>query len=292
VLVKLLETAASLGLPQPKLLPTTRESPGPQQARDALDQGADSIIAVGGDGTLRLVAGELGSSGVPLSVIPAGSGNIFARNIGMKVRDYSANVTLALTGKSAAVDLGWAQTNVSATPEPMLVMAGIGREAEAVALATPDLKRALGWGAYVPAIARKAFAPPMPMRVSLDGGPEQPVRAWSVLAANCPNLTMGMVAFPKAKLDDGVLEVMQMLVNNPLQWGPVAAKALANFEAPVSALSYTRGSDIIITTPHPLRAQVDGDDIAGVRELRVSLAPSALLVRVPEQAPQQGVAHD
>jgi diacylglycerol kinase family enzyme len=128
----------------------------------------------------------------------------------------------------------------------------------------------------------------MPMRVSLDGGSEQPVMAWSVLAANCPNLTMGMVAFPKAKLDDGILEVMQMLVDNPLQWGPVAAKALANFDASVSALSYTRGSEIAITTPHPLRAQVDGDDIAGVRELRVSLAPSALLVRVPEQ----GATHD
>src|ERR1041384_600501 len=85
---------------------TSEEDPGTGQAREAVEQGADVVIAAGGDGTVRAVAEGLHESGIPLALLPAGTGNLLARNMDLTLDDMPDSVRTAFTGKDRRIDLG------------------------------------------------------------------------------------------------------------------------------------------------------------------------------------------
>ena len=85
---------------------TTPEDPGVGQARQAVSKGVDVVIAAGGDGTVRAVAEGLHESGVPLALLPAGTGNLLARNMDLTLDDMPDSVRTAFTGHDRRIDLG------------------------------------------------------------------------------------------------------------------------------------------------------------------------------------------
>src|SRR5690606_31784764 len=89
-------------------LETSEADPGVGQARRALAEGADVVITAGGDGTVRAVAQGLQNTGVPLALLPSGTGNLLARNLGLDVNAsrMEASVELAFTGVDTAIDVG------------------------------------------------------------------------------------------------------------------------------------------------------------------------------------------
>lgn len=82
-LVAALRTVESLGWDAPLVLRTSVESPGGEQAREALAAGADRVLVIGGDGTVRLVAEVLAGTECVMGIVPTGTANLAARNLGL-----------------------------------------------------------------------------------------------------------------------------------------------------------------------------------------------------------------
>lgn len=106
------------GWSEPLWLETTIEDPGEGQAREAVQAGVDLVLACGGDGTVTACAAGVAASGVPLAVLPAGTDNLLARNLGLPL-DLSDALSIALTGTDRKLDMG------VANDRPFIVMAGI-----------------------------------------------------------------------------------------------------------------------------------------------------------------------
>jgi diacylglycerol kinase (ATP) len=192
----------------------------PAVARDALAAagagGAPLAVVAGGDGTIRDSAAILAGTGVPLAIVPAGTGNVFAAALGIPLRASDA-VRLIAQGQPAAVDLGSASWGsvVEGRETPadgsmaFAVACGIGFDARVMTTATTEMKRRLGFFAYVVATLREAARlRPVAFRIEADGDVHE-VHGLVVLIANCGQLVPGLIG-PRHPLDptDGLLDVI------------------------------------------------------------------------------------
>jgi len=276
----------SLGWAEPLWLETTEADPGPGQARRALAEGVDIVIAFGGDGTVRAVAAEIAGTVVPLGVLAAGTGNLLARNLSLPITDLDAALDVALTGTVRQVDVVRAEIDVSGEDhdvrrETFLVMAGLGFDAEVMASVEPDLKERVGWWAYVVAGVSRLTGTPTRAVLILDGGEPLTVRMRSVLVGNCGMLTGGMMMMPDATLDDGVLDVAVVAPRGVVGWGAEVAGAVTRARSNHPVVQHLRCRSIEIRCEKPVHVQLDGDAAESARVLRATVDPGALLVRVP-----------
>lgn len=263
------------------VLDTTIADPGAGQALDALDAGATLVVVGGGDGTVRVVAGVLAGSGVPLGIVPLGTANLFARNLGLRPGPLAGNVRNALTGRPRRVDVGWSRHRRGdrwSDEEPFLVVAGLGHDAATVLATRAGLKRWLRWLAYFGAGAVHLFRAPIEVEVAVDGRPARHVRTWCVLVGNCGRLPGGVRVFPDARPDDGVLDTLVVPIRRPWQWLSVAAKGLLHLKRDVRALEYGRAHDVVVRPLRPQPLQLDGDAVPDVDEAVWRLAASELTV--------------
>ena len=275
------------GWDEPLVLQTTVPHPGQEQTWDALDADVDRIVVAGGDGTVRLVAGALAESGelTPLAIVPIGAANIVARNLGLYPRPLETAAVTALVGHTRPLTVSWVAYRRKTQPgdiTPMLAVAGIGRDGEAVAATQPWLKQNAGWLAYAATGARQALRPAIPMKVTIDDGEPETVRAWSVLAANLPRVPMGVVVFPGAKVGSETMQVLQVRLKNPGDWLPVAVKGLTHHAAPVPApaLNYSSARQLTVEPGRPMPVQIDGDVVPDVAVMSVTVQPEAVYVVV------------
>ena len=109
------------------------------------------VIAVGGDGTVRTVASAVSGTGHALGIIPIGTGNLFARNMGVPVDDIDAALTVATSHGSRLVDMG--RLTLLDHPEDdhghaFLIIAGIGFDAAMIDDTNPELQANISWLAY------------------------------------------------------------------------------------------------------------------------------------------------
>lgn len=278
---------AGAGWPDPVFTETTLDRPGGPQAREAVYAGADLVLALGGDGTVREVAYGVAGSRAQLGVIPLGTANLFARNVRILPAKLPAMVQVALHGVLARVDIGLASFREYAGVGPwshdlpFLVMAGIGEDARTVVETRDGLKSKMGWLAYLESGARHLLHRSIPMTVHVDDEPAQEINAWSVLAGNCGRIPAGIEVFPDALVDDGHLEVLQARIDSPLRWVGVAAQGLLKLRSPASGLHYRQASMVTIAPSTPLPVQLDGDAYLPVGEARFRVWPQALLLRMP-----------
>ncbi len=275
---------AEHGLAPPLWLHTTAEDPGPGQARAALAAGAHAVLAYGGDGTVRAVAAELAGTDVPLGLLPAGTGNLLARNLGLPLGDLDAALDTALGGGERRIDVGRAELDVSGEDEPprreaFLVMAGLGFDAEVMASVEPRLKRRVGWWAYVVTGARLIRGQQTRVTLVLDDGPVLHRRIRTVIVGNCGELTGGIRLFPDALVDDGWLDVVVVSPRGVVGWAAVTAAVLSGSRRGHPVVEQHRCRRVEIRAEKPLQTQIDGDPAGEARVLRARVDPLSLVVR-------------
>jgi diacylglycerol kinase (ATP) len=188
-------------------------SPGEaiQLVREAVARGAERVIAVGGDGTVSEIAASLVCSSTALAVIPAGSGNDFARAIGIP-RKPAAAAHLALRGSPTRVDAGCATS--SDARRTFVNVAGCGFDADVVRhLAYPRG----GSLAYLAAVlGTLSHMRPIHLRLTFDGGRTLERSVVGLAVANGTHYGGGLRIAPRALLDDDLFDVCVVGARNPL----------------------------------------------------------------------------
>ena len=284
--VRFAQACAAADLDPPAWHRTTIEDPGHGQTRAALARGASAVLAYGGDGTVRAVAAELAGSSVPLGVIPAGTGNLLARNLALPLTDVDEALDVALGATQRRVDVARLEIDVSGEDdEPrqatFCVMAGIGFDAEVMASVAPELKQRVGWWAYILAGARRIAGNRTRVTIRLDDEQVLHRQVRSVIIGNCGELTGGFRLMPSAAVDDGWLDIAVVAPRGVVGWGAVVATVLTHSRRGHPVVQYLRCRRVEIRAERPLHVQVDGDPAGTARVLRAGVLPGALIVRCP-----------
>jgi diacylglycerol kinase family enzyme len=304
-------------LPEPMWLDTTEGDPGIGQAREAVRRGAQVVIAVGGDGTVRAVAEGLAGTQAAMGLIPQGTGNLLARNLGLPINDVDDLLRIALTGRDRPIDVGWltvvrdesmVDDDISGTDprtvvpektprgakEParehiFLVIAGLGFDAAMVADTDEELKAKVGWVAYIAAGIKHSHARRMRLELSFDGSPWRRAKLRSVLIGNIGKLPGGITLLPDAEPDDGWLDIGTIDTRGgALGWaqlfGEVAMQRFGvtnDLPNKVGRIDHIRVRRIGVRSRDPQQVQVDGDTIGSALEVSARLEERSLMVRVP-----------
>ena len=265
--------AAAAGGWAPSFLETSRDDAGNGLARDAVAAGAALVVAAGGDGTVRACAQAVAGTGVPLAIVPLGTGNLAARALGVPLRPGPA-LAVAFGADGREVDLA------TADGMPFLSMAGIGLDAAVVAATPQVLKVRLGWLGYAAAGVARLPGRRHEFTVWLDDGPPLTRRARSVVVGNAGLLPGGFTLLPDARMDDGMLDVGILAPAGLLGWAVVAGRVLARSRRDDRRLERFRARHVRIEAAAPLPRQSDGEMIGPGRSLTVRLA-GRLTVRAP-----------
>ncbi|MHA7293235.1 diacylglycerol/lipid kinase family protein [Arthrobacter sp. HLT1-21] len=280
------------GWDPPLVFETSVSDPGFGQASQALREGSDVVIAAGGDGTVRAVARAMAHQSAMLGLIPLGTGNLLARNLGVPVSDLATSVRHALHGGGRRIDMGRVKLlddrTGSGTEHVFLVMGGVGLDAVVVAATRDVLKEKLGWLAYSEAGFRSLPGKRQRMGISLDGQPSQVRTVHSVLFANCGRLPGGIELIPDSTLDDGYLDVVVMSPRSILGWIWMGAKIVLRPRSVIPVINYYQARSVTVTVSEPTQTQLDGDLSGVVTSVTVSIDPGALIVRsLPAPASQR-----
>lgn len=276
-------TAAGWG--SPLWLETTVDDPGYGMTEQALREGVDLVVASGGDGTVRAVLTVLAGSGTPLGILPAGTGNLLARNLGLPLADLPAAVEVALFGVDRPIDVGRiAPADPDGRTERFAIMAGVGFDAAMMRDAPEALKARMGWAAYLVSAARNLRGSSVRVQIRIDGDEPIRARARTVLIANVPNLRGGLALLPHARPDDGVLDVAVIVSHGLGDWVRVLSRVLTHRGYIDNRFTTYRGRQIRVLLRSPQPRQLDGDLISEGTRLAVEIEAGALLVRVPAKA--------
>ena len=267
------------GWAPPFFLPTAADDAGRVATQQALRLGADMVIVSGGDGTVRAVGTTLQGSGVPCAIIPSGTGNLLARNLGIPL-DLDRALELAFDGEPRRIDL--ARLVLDHDEEKAITftgMAGIGFDAAMMRDTDEGLKRAVGNVAYVVAFARHIAMRPRPVRMRLDDQPEVRRRAVLMMVGNTGQLQGGVWLFPGAKPDDGQLDVLITAPTHLGKWAKLARSLLRRSSDPV--VEYWAGSKVVFEVDNPIACEADGDIEGMGTHFEFSVVPGAMLVIAP-----------
>ncbi len=268
-----------------RVFETTVEDSGVGQAHAALEQGATLVIAAGGDGTVRAVAGVLAGTDVPLGLLPMGTGNLLARNLSIPLNDVAGALEVAVSGQTVPIDvarLRGVRHGGEVIEEASVVMLGLGFDAEVVAGADDTMKRRFGWGAYVATGLPRLAGKRLPIRIWLDDRPPVRREVRTVIVASCGTLTGGVVLLPTAAYDDGRLDVLTVAPKGIAGWLSILGWVLSGSRKNHGLVRHAVVRHVRIQTPRPAPAQVDGDPIGDVMRLDVSVEERSLLVRAPQ----------
>jgi YegS/Rv2252/BmrU family lipid kinase len=270
------------GVDEPLWIEVPKAKRAPEQVRRALDQGADLVFSWGGDGMARRCLGELAGTDARLAILPAGTSNLLARNLGVPL-DLEGAVEAGLRGPARRIDVG------RLNDERFAVMAGVGFDAAMIRDADAHKDR-FGRGAYVWSSTRNLGAQPFGAQITVDGVEwfEGPVSC--ILSANVGRLFGGMEIFPDAAPDNGTLELGIVTAQSTAEWVRTVARAVGGDPSKSPFVRITRVRAVQVELERKTRYELDGGDRSKVRRFQIQVEPGALQVCVPESTSKRQAA--
>lgn len=265
---------AAVGMAELDWLETTVDDAGAGITGRAVAEGAELVVAAGGDGTVMAAVTAVAGTGVPLAVLPVGTGNLLARNFDIPL-ELGAAARVAAGGARRRVDVG------AIGEERFAVIAGMGFDAAMLRDAPPAMKSRLGWPAYVISGLRNVRRGPMTrFELRFDDAPPVRRRGRGVLIGNVGRLQGGLPVLPDARGDDGLLDVAVLAPRRLREWAGLASRVLLRRRPRPGQLDTWRAARVEVRAGKALPVQLDGDVRPPSDRLLVEVRPAALVLCV------------
>lgn len=288
------------GWDAPLFYETTVDDLGDDVTRQALKEKVDAVLVAGGDGTVRAVVEAMSGSDVPLTIVPSGTGNLLARNLDLPLSARETMIGATFDGDHVPVDVGFAdmtREDGSTEKRAFVVMGGMGLDAAMIANTSGDLKKVVGWIAYVDGAARSLInARAFRIVYQIAGHRLHSAKVQSILFANCGKLPAGLDLIPEASVSDGELDIAIFQPKNFLGWALVwrrvawdnsflrrfrAGRRVLKLRTKDNAVVYSRGGGIDVATSPAQPVQLDGDEFGHAVQIKVTVVPGGVIAAVP-----------
>lgn len=258
-------------------LTTEAEDPGYAMAKRALEADVDVVLVAGGDGTVRIVLGELAGTGQKVGILPSGTGNLLARNLDIPL-DVERALTLALENDPTPTDI--IEVRHGDDTEYAAVLAGIGLDADIMGDTDEDLKKSIGPAAYVIAGASHLDAKPMQVTITVDDAEPVDADASLVSVGNVGELQKGVSIMPDADAHDGKLDVLVATPHSRLEMAQTVTDLITDNTEGTNIARYT-GKKVRLQIKEPAPAQIDGDVIDDVTDITFEVRPGDIQLILP-----------
>jgi diacylglycerol kinase family enzyme len=260
-------------------LETTEEDPGATMARRAIEEKVDLVVIAGGDGTVRVACAEMAGTAIPVAVLPAGTGNLLARNLGISLELETA-LSEVLAGSDRRIDSVQVEGD-DLDADRFVVMAGLGLDAAIIADAPDDLKKHVGWAAYIVSTVKNLNHPFVIVEITIDDRPPLRRRARTAVIGNVGTLQANIPLLPDAVPDDGLIDLVVLAPRRLTHWPRLALSLVVKSIQEGRHIERFTGRAIQLRAAQPVGRQLDGDEIAPGTTITATVDPAALLVRVP-----------
>ena len=272
---ELRQLLAEEGYDDPLWYEIDKSRKAPKCVREAVDEGASLLLVWGGDGTVQRCLDALPKTEPPpIGILPAGTANLFASNLGLPM-DLPGALGVALHGADRRLDVG------RMNGERFGVMAGAGFDARLIAEADSDMKDRVGRVAYAWTGLRATRGGRQRVVVDVDGRRWFKGQASCVLVGNLGTITGGITAFDDARPDDGRLEVAVVTAAGPWQWARVLTRMAVGRSDQSALVNMTNGHRVDVKLNKKTPYELDGGDRPATRRLKIRIEPLAITVRVP-----------
>jgi YegS/Rv2252/BmrU family lipid kinase len=263
--------------PRPRVLATDGPGNARRLAAECARRGDPVIVAGGGDGTVNEVVAGLhdaqadGHTDTALALMPLGTMNVFALEMGLPVRNIRQCWKIAVEGKTRPVDL-WL-----ANGQAFIQLGGVGVDATVIAETPWEMKRRIGPLSYLVQAARVLTRPAPKLVAEIDG---EEVHGVLVLFGNGQHYGGPIKAFPDARTDDGLIDVLILREQTTATViGFLGALATGNIEN-FSGVWQGRGKVVKITSQRAVPCELDGEAM-GETPVEICLATAPIQVCVP-----------
>lgn len=262
------------GWAEPLWLETTQDDPGVGMCERAVHDGCDVVFVCGGDGTVMAAVTALAGCGMPLAILPAGTGNLLARNLDLPLNDEEEALRIGISGRTKEIDVAAVEDRKFA------VMAGLGFDAAIMRDAPEGLKKKVGWPAYVVSAGKHLRGRGIRVTLTVDDGTPMHRRVRTVVVGNVGKLQGNIPLLPDAEPDDGYLDVVVIAPRNVIDWMRVTGRVVRRAHVPDRRMERFRAKHVLIEASRSQPRQLDGDVIEDGRTMDIRIEPKALKVRV------------
>jgi YegS/Rv2252/BmrU family lipid kinase len=262
------------GATDPTWIEVPKSRFAPKQVKRALEDGAELLFVWGGDGMVQRAVDAMAGSKTPLAILPAGTANLLAMNLGIP-QDIERAVAIGFRGERRLLDVG------RFNGERFAVMAGAGFDAAMIEQADGKLKDRLGRVAYVWTGSQNLRAKPFKAKIDVDGVPWYAGDASCILFGNVGHLFGGIEVFRDGRPDDGRLEVGVVNAEGITDWMRTIARTAAGHPERSPLVQTTSAEKIKVRLNRKVLYEVDGGDREKVKSFTVKVQSAAITICVP-----------
>jgi diacylglycerol kinase (ATP) len=257
-----------------EILPTNCPEHAGELAHELLQNPPDLLAVCGGDGTVNEVASRVPDPPFPVALLPAGTANVLARELGIPLDPLRA-LDIALRGTVRRLDIGVAKGR---TVHRFLLMAGAGFDAYVVA----KVRRGLKWRAgklafYVSALQSLSQYHFPQFEVGAEG---ETLSATTCVVANCRGYGGGLLLTPEADMSDGLLDVLVVQGRNRRRYLRLLMSAWLRKPQKFPWIQQRRARTVTIRGPRGPWVHVDGE-LMGTLPVEITALPSSFPLIVP-----------